>query len=138
MIFMHGGERKKLKTGNFVIACMSAGSRSLTWLIQEEVDLYAAESELYAGEVQLYADEAESSLNIEVPLLEEMSCFDTQLRELKDQCNDSEQKLLKLEKTLSEISMKKSGFELLVCLLGCVVVLICLLVMFLPRTALKA
>ncbi|CAH8359110.1 unnamed protein product [Eruca vesicaria subsp. sativa] len=63
-----------------------------------------------------------------------MSCFDTQLRELKDQCNESTQKLLKLEKTLSE----KSGFELLVCVLGCVLVLIGLLVMFLPGTALNA
>ena len=68
--------------------------------------------------------------------MEEMRDFQTQLRQLKDQGNESEQKLVKLEKTVCELSKKKSevtnGFELVVCLMVCVLVLIGLVVMFLP------
>ncbi|KAF3572820.1 hypothetical protein F2Q69_00060828 [Brassica cretica] len=50
----------------------------------------------------------------DVAVMEEMSDFQTQLRQLKDQGNESEQKLVKLEKT------------------------VCLVVMFLPGRASKA
>ncbi|KAF2616427.1 hypothetical protein F2Q68_00040744 [Brassica cretica] len=50
----------------------------------------------------------------DVAVMEEMSDFQTQLRQLKDQGNESEQKLVKLEKT------------------------VCLVVMFLPERASKA
>ena len=65
-----------------------------------------------------------------------MSDFQTQLRQLKDQGNESEQKLVNLEKTVCELFKKKSGvtngFELVVCLMVCVLVLIGLVVMFRP------
>ncbi|WZZ80267.1 hypothetical protein YC2023_100839 [Brassica napus] len=57
----------------------------------------------------------------DVAVMEDMSDFQTQLRQLKDQGNEGEQKLVKLEKTVCELSKKKSGvtngFELVVCLL---------------------
>uniref|UniRef100_A0A0D3DPJ6 Zinc finger GRF-type domain-containing protein n=1 Tax=Brassica oleracea var. oleracea TaxID=109376 RepID=A0A0D3DPJ6_BRAOL len=57
----------------------------------------------------------------DVAVMEEMSDFQTQLRQLKDQGNESEEKLVKLEKTVCELSKKKSrvtnGFELVVCLM---------------------
>ncbi|XP_013601466.1 PREDICTED: uncharacterized protein LOC106308908 [Brassica oleracea var. oleracea] len=69
----------------------------------------------------------------DVAVMEEMSDFQTQLRQLKDQGNESEEKLVKLEKTVCELSKKKSrvtnGFELVVCLMVCVLVLIGLVVM---------
>ena len=72
----------------------------------------------------------------DVAVMEEMSDFQTQLRQLKDQGNESEQKLVKLENTVCELSKNKSGatngFELVVCLMVCVLVLIGLVVMFLP------
>ncbi|XP_048622340.1 uncharacterized protein At1g43920, Chloroplastic-like, partial [Brassica napus] len=72
----------------------------------------------------------------DVAVMEDMSDFQTQLRQLKDQGNEGEQKLVKLEKTVCELSKKKSGvtngFELVVCLMVFVLVLIGLVVMFLP------
>ncbi|WZZ36382.1 hypothetical protein YC2023_019783 [Brassica napus] len=57
----------------------------------------------------------------DVAVMEEMSDFQTQLRQLKDQGNESEQKLVNLEKTVCELFKKKSGvtngFELVVCLM---------------------
>ena len=49
--------------------------------------------------------------------MEEMRDFQTQLRQLKDQGNESEQKLVLLEKTVYELSKKKSGVKLMVSLL---------------------
>nr|VDD43157.1 unnamed protein product [Brassica oleracea] len=57
----------------------------------------------------------------DVAVMEEMSDFQTQLRQLKDQGNETKQKSVKLDKTVCELSKKKSGvtngFELVVCLM---------------------
>ena len=53
----------------------------------------------------------------DVAILEEMREFQTQLRRLKEQGDESEQKLLNLEKTVYELSKKKSAAKLMVCLL---------------------
>uniref|UniRef100_A0A0D3AQM9 Uncharacterized protein n=1 Tax=Brassica oleracea var. oleracea TaxID=109376 RepID=A0A0D3AQM9_BRAOL len=66
--------------------------------------------------------------------MEEMRDFQTQLRQLKDQGNESEQKLVLLEKTVYELSKKKSGVKLMVSLL----VLIGLVFLFLRGRASKA
>ncbi|KAL0854956.1 hypothetical protein Bca101_060108 [Brassica carinata] len=54
---------------------------------------------------------------LDVAVMEEMRDFQTQLRVLKDQGNESEQKLVLLEKTVYELSKKKSRVKLMVCLL---------------------
>ena len=59
-----------------------------------------------------------------------MRDFQTQLRQLKDQGNESKQKLLNLEKTVYELSKKKLGVKLMVCLLvliGLVLLIWCIL-----------
>ncbi|KAL0702583.1 hypothetical protein Bca4012_058705 [Brassica carinata] len=53
----------------------------------------------------------------DVAVMEEMRDFQRELRQLKSQGNESEQKLLNLEKTVYELSKKKSGVKLMVCLL---------------------
>ncbi|KAF2538906.1 hypothetical protein F2Q70_00005349 [Brassica cretica] len=89
----------------------------------------------------MYADEAESSYCNAEPVQYSpqpeaddgipMTCYccaepvvgcsytpkDPYRRQLKDQGNESEQKLLNLEKTVYELSKKKSGVKLMVCLL---------------------
>nr|VDD45477.1 unnamed protein product [Brassica oleracea] len=156
----------------------SSSEVSLTWLLQEEADVYA--------------DEAQSRLNLQVPVqyvpqpdveegipktcycggdpvvatsytprsrrkvfhmsnvsglttamfgsggmwpfLEELSDIQTQLRQLKDQGNESEEKVVKLKETVCELAKKNSGvttgFHLLCCLIGGLV--IALLLMCLP------
>ncbi|KAL0721859.1 hypothetical protein Bca4012_036458 [Brassica carinata] len=105
---------------------------------------------LLEAEAALYADEAESSYNIAQPVqyppqpvqyfcgghatAEEMRDFQTQLRLLKDQVNESDQNLAKLEKTVcDELSKKKSWvtkcFALEVCLLFCILVLIAVIIL---------
>ncbi|KAG5385282.1 hypothetical protein IGI04_036752 [Brassica rapa subsp. trilocularis] len=100
---------------------------------------------LFLAEAAMYADEAESSYNRAQPVhyppqpvqnfcgghatAEEMLDFQTQLRLLKDQVNETHQNLGKLEKTVcDELSQKKAlvtkCFALVVCLLFCVLVLI--------------
>ena len=49
--------------------------------------------------------------------MEEMREFQRQVRDLKVQGNEIEQKLLSLEKTVHELSKEKSGVKLMVCLL---------------------
>ena len=49
--------------------------------------------------------------------MKEMREFQTQLRRLKEQGVESDQKLLNLEKTVYELSKKKSPAKLMVCLL---------------------
>ncbi|XP_013596540.1 PREDICTED: uncharacterized protein At4g04775-like [Brassica oleracea var. oleracea] len=70
----------------------------------------------------------------DVAVMEEMSDFQRQLRQVKDQRNESEQKLVKLEETVWELAKKKSGvrdgFPLVVCVMVSVFVLICMVVMF--------
>ncbi|XP_048593342.1 uncharacterized protein LOC106369797 [Brassica napus] len=53
----------------------------------------------------------------DVAVMEEMRDFQTQLRQLKEEGDESEQKLLNLEKTVYELSKKKSRAKLMVCLL---------------------
>ena len=53
----------------------------------------------------------------EVAVMEEMMEFQRQLRDLKVQGYESEQKVLHLEKTVHELSKNKSGVKLTVCLL---------------------
>ncbi|KAL0716968.1 hypothetical protein Bca4012_066290 [Brassica carinata] len=63
----------------------------------------------------------------DVAIMEEMRDFQTQLRLLKDQVFESDQKVAKLEKTVGELRKKRSGvkygFALGVCLLVSVLVL---------------
>ncbi|KAF2596983.1 hypothetical protein F2Q68_00011307 [Brassica cretica] len=70
----------------------------------------------------------------DVAVMEEMSDFQRQLREVKDQRNECEQKLVKLEETVWELAKKKSGvrdgFPMVVCVMVSVFVLICMVVMF--------
>ena len=65
---------------------------------------------------------------------EELSDIQTQLRQLKDQGNESEEKVVKLKETVCELAKKNSGvttgFHLLCCLIGGLV--IALLLMCLP------
>ncbi|KAG2249460.1 hypothetical protein Bca52824_089088 [Brassica carinata] len=123
----------------------SSSEVSLTWLLQEEADVYA--------------DEAQSRLNLQVPvqyvpqpdveegtqdirniLHTERSREKTQLRQLKDQGNESEEKVVKLKETVCELAKKNSGvttgFHLLCCLIGGLV--IALLLMCLPGAGSKA
>ncbi|XP_013590642.1 uncharacterized protein At4g04775-like isoform X3 [Brassica napus] len=162
----------------------SSSEVSLTWLLQEEADVYA--------------DEAQSRLNLQVPVqyvpqpdveegipktcycggdpvvatsytprypgrryftcqnvddddchvwkwwdvavTEELSDIQTQLRQLKDQGNESEEKVVKLKETVCELAKKNSGvttgFHLLCCLIGGLV--IALLLMCLPGAGSKA
>ncbi|KAL0795906.1 hypothetical protein Bca101_067283 [Brassica carinata] len=67
----------------------------------------------------------------DVAVLEELCYNQRQLRELKDEANESGEKLLKVEKTVGELAKKKSGIAngLLVCVLLSVVFLICMVVM---------
>ncbi|KAF8081078.1 hypothetical protein N665_0907s0002 [Sinapis alba] len=58
----------------------------------------------------------------DVAVMEEMRDFHRELRQLKAQGNESEQKLVIVEKTLSDISKKESGVKQMICVL----VLICL------------
>ncbi|XP_013623774.1 PREDICTED: uncharacterized protein At1g43920, Chloroplastic-like [Brassica oleracea var. oleracea] len=51
----------------------------------------------------------------DVAVMEEMREFQRELRQLKGQVNESEHKLLILEKTVSEFSKKKAGVKLMVC-----------------------
>ena len=53
----------------------------------------------------------------DVAIMKEMREFQTQLRRLKEQGDESDQKLLNLEKTVYELSKKKSPAKLMVCLL---------------------
>ena len=70
----------------------------------------------------------------DVAVMEEMSDFQRQLREVKDQRNECEQKLVKLEETVWELAKKKSevkdGFPMVVCVMVSVFVLICMVVIF--------
>ncbi|KAJ4886996.1 hypothetical protein Rs2_26744 [Raphanus sativus] len=50
----------------------------------------------------------------DVAVIEEMRDFQRELRQLKGQLNESEQKVLILEKTVSEFSKKKPGVKLIV------------------------
>ncbi|KAF8050728.1 hypothetical protein N665_1895s0004, partial [Sinapis alba] len=69
-----------------------------------------------------------------VAVVEEMTDFQRQLREIKDQRNETEQRLVKLEETVWELAKKKSGvrdgFPLCVCVVDSVFVIICMVVMF--------
>ncbi|KAF3607299.1 hypothetical protein DY000_02046058 [Brassica cretica] len=121
----------------------------LTCLLQAEVDMYAdeAESSYNIAEPVQYPPQPEVATSYsrkdpgrryftcenvddgdchvckwwDVAVMEEMSDFQTQLRQRKDQGNESEQKLAKLDKTVCELSKNKSGvtngFELVVCLM---------------------
>jgi len=53
----------------------------------------------------------------DVAVMEEMRELQRQVRDLKVQGNEIEQKLLSLEKTVHELSKEKSGVKLMVCLL---------------------
>ncbi|CAN7075803.1 unnamed protein product [Brassica oleracea var. botrytis] len=69
----------------------------------------------------------------DVAVMEELGDYQRQLRELKDQANESE-KLVKVEKTVGELAKKKSGITngcpLVVCVMITVLFLICMVVMF--------
>ena len=72
----------------------------------------------------------------DVAITEEMREFQTQLRQLKDQGFECEQKLVKLQKTVCELSKKKLGlitnaFAMEVCLVVPAVVFLGLAVMYL-------
>ncbi|KAL0663928.1 hypothetical protein Bca4012_100765 [Brassica carinata] len=116
---------------------------------------------LLQAEAELYADEADSSYNMaepfqyppqpeaddgiptcycggkwwDVAVMEEMSDFQRQLRELKDQSDVNASKLVKLERTVGELSKKEAevihGFALEVYVMVCGLVLIGLAVMYL-------
>ena len=68
-------------------------------------------------------------------MMEEMSDFQRQLRELKDQSDVNVSKLVKLERTVGELSKKEAevihGFALEVYVMVCGLVLIGLAVMYL-------
>ncbi|KAL0802803.1 hypothetical protein Bca101_057979 [Brassica carinata] len=70
----------------------------------------------------------------DLAVMEELSDFQRQLRELKDHGNKSEQKLKYLEKTVGELSKKKSGvanwYPWVVCLMVTAILVICMVVMF--------
>ncbi|KAF2614237.1 hypothetical protein F2Q70_00011129 [Brassica cretica] len=70
----------------------------------------------------------------DVAVMEELRDYQRQLRELKDQANESDEKLVKVEKTVGELAKKKSGiangYPLVVCVLLSVLFLICMVVMF--------
>uniref|UniRef100_A0A0D3E2F8 Uncharacterized protein n=1 Tax=Brassica oleracea var. oleracea TaxID=109376 RepID=A0A0D3E2F8_BRAOL len=55
----------------------------------------------------------------DVAVMEELRDYQKQLRELKDQANESDEKLVKVEKTVGELAKKKSGiangYPLVVC-----------------------
>ena len=65
--------------------------------------------------------------------MEEMSDFQRQLREVKSQHNESEQKLVKVEETVSELTKKISGikemFLLPVCVLLSLFIVIFMVIM---------
>uniref|UniRef100_A0A0D3BSZ9 Zinc finger GRF-type domain-containing protein n=1 Tax=Brassica oleracea var. oleracea TaxID=109376 RepID=A0A0D3BSZ9_BRAOL len=115
---------------------------------------------LLQAEADIYADEAQSMHNISEPkdpgrryftcenaddgdchiwkwwdiaVMEEMSDFQRQLREVKSQHNESEQKLVKVEETVSELSKKISGikemFLLAVCVLLSLFIVIFMVIM---------
>ncbi|CAF1768776.1 unnamed protein product, partial [Brassica napus] len=66
--------------------------------------------------------------------MEELRDYQRQLREVKDQANESDEKLVKVEQIVGELAKKKTwianGYPLLVCVLLSVVFLLCMVVMF--------
>lgn len=70
----------------------------------------------------------------DVAVMEELRDQQRQLRELKDQAYESDEKLVKVEKFVGELTKKKTGiangYPLLVCVLVSVAFLICMVVMF--------
>nr|VDD62514.1 unnamed protein product [Brassica oleracea] len=66
--------------------------------------------------------------------MEELRDYQRQLREVKDQANESDEKLVKVEQIVGELAKKKTGiangYPLLVCVLLSVVFLLCIVVMF--------
>ncbi|KAG2324198.1 hypothetical protein Bca52824_006926 [Brassica carinata] len=66
--------------------------------------------------------------------MEELRDYQKQLRQVKDECNQSEQKLVVVQKTVSELSKKITGVKLMLCVL----VLIGLVLFFVRGIASKA
>ena len=70
----------------------------------------------------------------DVAVMEELRDYQRQLREVKDQANESDEKLVKVEQIVGELAKKKTaianGYPLLVCVLLSVVFLLCMVVMF--------
>ncbi|KAL0660124.1 hypothetical protein Bca4012_080709 [Brassica carinata] len=70
----------------------------------------------------------------DVAVMEELRDYQRQLREVNDQANESDEKLVKVEQIVGELAKKKTGiadgYPLLVCVLLSVVFLLCMVVMF--------
>ncbi|XP_013617985.1 PREDICTED: uncharacterized protein At4g04775-like [Brassica oleracea var. oleracea] len=69
----------------------------------------------------------------DVAVTEELRDYQRQLREVKDQANDIDEKLVKLEKSVGELAKKKfgiaNGYPLVVSVLVSVLFIICMVVM---------
>uniref|UniRef100_A0A0D3CCU9 Uncharacterized protein n=1 Tax=Brassica oleracea var. oleracea TaxID=109376 RepID=A0A0D3CCU9_BRAOL len=61
----------------------------------------------------------------DVAVMDEMRDFQTQLRRLKEEGTESEQKLLLLEKTVYELGKENSQVKLLLVLIGLVFLVLC-------------
>ncbi|KAF3558823.1 hypothetical protein F2Q69_00017316 [Brassica cretica] len=70
----------------------------------------------------------------DVAVMEEFGDYQRQLRELKAQADESEEKLVKVEKTVGELAKRKTGitngYPLVVCVMVSLIFVICVLVTF--------